>query len=212
MQNGPSKIELIVEEIDQYLTEECKPHPLMKSKIIVDREQMEYFLSELKLKTPTEIKRFKRFLDNKDAILEDAQSKADAMLADANANVQKLVSDHEVVQMAQAEADAIIAEAQQRAEQLVRAAEKEANELKESSWAYVKESLGNLQILIGNTIQTVDSKMTGFIDSLQNYYSIIEDNRIEIESLSQPELQPVQETVMDPVLEEDLPYADLSYE
>ncbi len=212
MQNGPSKIELIVEEIDQYLTEECKPYPLSKSKIIVDRDQMDYFLSELKLKTPDEIKRFHRFLQNKDAILEDAQSKADAMLADANANVQKLVNDHEIVQMAQAEADAIIMEAQQRAEQIVRAAQREADGMKAGSLAYVGESLDNLQILIANTINTVDSKMNGFIDSMQNYYSIIEENRKEIEAMNQPAPQPQDTRIQEPVMEDDLPYADLSYE
>lgn len=213
MQNQPSKIEMIIEEIDQYLTEECKPHPLMKSKIIVDREQMEYFLSELKLKTPNEIKRFHRFLQNKEAILEDAQNKADAMLADANANVQRLISDHEVVQMAQAEADAIIYEAQQRAEQIVRAAQKEADSMKAGSLAYVGESLDNLQILIANTISTVDSKMNGFIDSMQTYYSIVEENRKEIAAISQPAPEPqVEEPIQVPVMEEDLPYADLSYE
>lgn len=209
MQNGPSKIELIVEEIDQYLTEECKPHPLMKSKIIVDREQMDYFLTELKMKTPTEIKRFKRFLDNKDAILEDAQNKADAMLAEANDNVQKLVSNHEIVQMAQEQAEAMILEAQQRAENIVRAAQKEAEELKAGSLAYVGESLDNLQILIANTISTVDSKMNGFIDSMQTYYSIIEENRKEIDSLSNP--QP-EETVVPVLTEEEEPYDELSYE
>lgn len=211
MQDGPSKIELIVEEIDQYLTEECKPHPLMKSKIIVDREQMEYFLSELKLKTPPEIKRFHKFLQNKDAILENAQTRADAMLADANANVQKLVSDHEIIQMAQAQADAIISEAQQRAEQIVGAAQKEAEELKSGSLAYVGESLNNLQILIANTMSTVDSKMNGFIDSMQNYYSIVEENKKEIQALSQPD-KPADEPVYEPVMEEELPYADLRYE
>lgn len=212
MQNGPSKIELIVDEIDQYLTEECKPYPLSKSKIIVDREQMEYYLSQLRLKTPDEIKRFQRFLKNKDAILEDAQSKADAMLADANANVEKLINEHEIVQMATAQAQGIIQEAQQRAEQIVKAAQNEAMELKEGSLSYVGESLNNLQILIANTMNTVNSKMGSFVDSMQNYYTIVEENKKEIEALSNASVQPLEEPLYELVAEDEFSYNDSSYE
>lgn len=206
--NSISKIEQIIEEMDQYIVEECKPYPLSKSKIIVDRDRMEFLISELQLKMPGEIKRFQKFLENRNAILEDAQNKADAMLEDANANVQKLISDHEIVQMATAQANAIIADAQQRAEQIVKAAQQEAEELKAGSLSYVGESLDNLQILIGNTINTVDSKMKGFMDSLQNYYTIIEENKTEIAALNKSTEEPIYEPVMD----EELHYADLSYE
>lgn len=207
-----SKIEQVIEEIEQYIIEECKPYPLSKTKIIVDREKMEALISELQMKMPDEIKRYQKVLKNRNAILEDAQSKADAMLEDANQNVKKLISDHEIVQMATEDANAIVEDAQKRARQILEVAENEAAELKSGSLAYVGESLDNLQLLIGNTMNTVDSKMRGVMESLHNYYTIIEENKMEIAAISAGEEQPEEEVFREPVLEDEMQFADLSYE
>ena len=70
-----SRIEQIIDEIDEFI-ESCKFQPLSATKIIVNKEEIEELLRELRLKTPDEIKRYQKIISNKDAILEDAQSKA----------------------------------------------------------------------------------------------------------------------------------------
>ena len=64
-----SRIEQIIEEIEDYI-DSCKG-PLFGGgdKIVVDRERMEELLRELRMKTPEEIKRYQKILANKDAIL-----------------------------------------------------------------------------------------------------------------------------------------------
>lgn len=182
-----SNIEQIIEDLEHYITEECKPYPLSKSKIVVDGDHIGTLLSELRMKMPGEIKKFQKILQNKDAILEDAQNKADAILEDANASFRKRINDHEIVQAATADANAIIAQAQQRADQIIRAAKQEAEGLKESSLAYVDESLNNLQLLIGNAMTTIDGKMKGVLESMQKYYAIIAENKNEIAAMNQEE-------------------------
>ena len=44
---------------------------------------MEELLNELRIKTPEEIKRYQKIISNKEAILADAQAKADAIIAQA---------------------------------------------------------------------------------------------------------------------------------
>ena len=83
-----SRIEQIIDEIDEFI-ESCKFQPLSATKIIVNKEEIEELLRELRLKTPDEIKRYQKIISNKDAILEDAQSKADAIIADAQAKAQE---------------------------------------------------------------------------------------------------------------------------
>ena len=51
---------------------------LSTTKIVVNKEEIEELLRELRLKTPDEIKRYQKIISNKDAILEDAQAKADS--------------------------------------------------------------------------------------------------------------------------------------
>ena len=76
-----SRIEQIIEEIEEYV-DSCKYQPLSTTKIVVNKEEIEELLRELRLKTPDEIKRYQKIISNKDAILEDAQTKADALIAD----------------------------------------------------------------------------------------------------------------------------------
>ena len=76
-----SGIEEIIEEIEEYV-DGCKPSAFSPSKIIVNRDELESLLEELRTKTPEEIKRYQKIISNKEAILADAQNKADAIIAE----------------------------------------------------------------------------------------------------------------------------------
>ena len=94
-----SRIEQIIEEIEEYV-ESCKYQPLSTTKIVVNKEELEELLRELRLKTPDEIKRYQKIISNKDAILADAQNKADAIIAEAQAKAREMVEQSEVMQSA----------------------------------------------------------------------------------------------------------------
>ena len=73
-----SKIEQTIEELEQYI-DTCKPQSFSSNKIIVNKDQIEELLTELRLRTPEEINRYQKMISNKEAILADAQTKADAI-------------------------------------------------------------------------------------------------------------------------------------
>ena len=52
-----SRIEQIIQEIEEYV-DSCKFQPLSTTKIVVNKEEIEELLRELRLKTPDEIKRY----------------------------------------------------------------------------------------------------------------------------------------------------------
>ena len=70
-----SRMEQIIEEIEEYI-DSCKFQPLSSTKILVNKEELEELLTELRMKTPEEIKRYQKIISNKEAILADAQAKA----------------------------------------------------------------------------------------------------------------------------------------
>ena len=78
-----SRIEQIIDEIEEYI-DGCKYQALSSTKIIVNKDEMEELLNELRTKTPEEIKRYQKIISNKEAILADAQAKADAIIAYRN--------------------------------------------------------------------------------------------------------------------------------
>ena len=55
-----SRIEQIIEEIEEYIDRDCKFQPLSTTKIIVNKEHLEELLRELRLKTPDEINVIRR--------------------------------------------------------------------------------------------------------------------------------------------------------
>mgnify|MGYP000784547477 FL=1 len=96
-----SRMEQIIEEIEEYI-DNCKYQPLSSTKIVVNKDELEELLTELKMKTPEEIKRYQKIISNKEAILADAQAKADAIIAQAQVQTSELVSEHQIMQQAYA--------------------------------------------------------------------------------------------------------------
>ena len=52
-----SKIEQIITEIEEYI-DNCRFQPLSNTKIVVNKEEIDELLAELRLKTPDEIKKY----------------------------------------------------------------------------------------------------------------------------------------------------------
>ena len=139
-----SKIEQIIEEIEEYI-DGCKPQSFSKTNIIVNKEEIEELLRELRMKTPEEIKRYQKVLANRDAILADAQAKADAIIKEANIHTTELINEHEIMQQAYIQANEIMAAAEAEAQKRLDAATMEANHFRMQAMQYTDDMLGNLQ-------------------------------------------------------------------
>lgn len=84
-----SRIEQLINEIEEYI-DSCKFQPLSTTKIIVNKEELDELLVELRLRIPDEIKQYQKIISNQDAILQEARSQADAMVAEATAQTNEL--------------------------------------------------------------------------------------------------------------------------
>lgn len=181
-----SRIEQIIEEIEEYV-DSCKFQPLSTTKIVVNKEELEELLRELRLKTPDEIKRYQKIISNKDAILADAQSKADGIIANAEARAKELVSQHEVTQQAYAQANATINRANQQAQSILDAATSDANSIRLSAITYTDDMLASLSDLMGHTLEDAGAKYRSFIDALQETYDTVNQNRAELAPQAAPD-------------------------
>ena len=63
-----SRIEQLIDEIEEYI-ENCKPKFMSSTEIIVNKDEMDELIRELRMKTPDEIKRYQKIISNKEAIL-----------------------------------------------------------------------------------------------------------------------------------------------
>ncbi|MDD7741064.1 MAG: ATPase [Fusicatenibacter sp.] len=180
-----SRIEQIIEEIEEYV-ESCKYQPLSTTKIVVNKEELEELLRELRLKTPDEIKRYQKIISNKDAILADAQSKADSIIAEAKAKAQEMVEQSEVMQAAYAQANETINNANQQAQGILDAATNDANSIRLGAISYTDEMLANLSDIMTNALNDAGEKYNSFVSSLTSCLNVVVQNRSELSPQSVP--------------------------
>ena len=175
-----SRIEQIIDEIEEYI-DSCKFQPLSSTKIIVNKDQIDELLRELRMKTPDEIKRYQKIIANKDAILADAQAKAESMLEEAHIQTNELVSEHEIMQQAYAQANEIVMAATEQAQQILDNATSDANDIRIGAIQYTDHLLAQAENIIGSTLDGYVTRYDSLVNSLKEHYDVVRANRAELE-------------------------------
>ena len=130
-----SRIEQLIDEIEEYI-DSCKYQLASNTKIIVNKEEIDELLRELRMKTPDEIKRYQKIISNKEAILNDARAKAEALINEATVHTSELINEHEIMQQAYAQANEVVTLATHQAQEILDKATLEANEVRSAAMQY----------------------------------------------------------------------------
>ncbi len=189
-----SRIEQLIDEIEEYI-ENCKPKFMSNSEIIVNKDEMDELIRELRMKTPDEIKRYQKIISNKEAILNDARAKAEALIAEATIHTNELINEHEIMQQAYAQANEVVTMASKQAQDILDNATIEANNVRAAAMQYMDDMLAHLENIIISSVQSANTNYENLIGSLNQYKDIIQSNRSE--------LHPVEEDIDDVPLEND---------
>lgn len=174
-----SRIEQIITEIEDYI-DSCKFQALSNTKILVNKEEIEELLVELRLRIPEEIKKYQKIISNQDAILQEARAQADAMVAEATAQTNELVNEHEIMQRAYSEANSIIEQANVQAQAILDNAVLEANGIRQGSVQYTDDMLRSLQTIIKHSMEGAQGRFDAYMNSMQSSYEIVSSNRNEL--------------------------------
>jgi hypothetical protein len=174
-----SKIEDIIDEIEAYI-DDCKPSAFSASKIIVNRDELESLIQELRTKTPDEIKKYQRMIANREQILADAKAKADEIISKAQIQTNELVSEHQIMQQAYAQANEVILIAQKNAQEKIDRATEDANNIRMGAIAYTDELLANIQNILANSIETAKNRNETFLATMQTYLDTVDANRASL--------------------------------
>lgn len=183
-----SRMEQIIEEIEEYI-DNCKYQPLSSTKIVVNKDELEELLTELKMKTPEEIKRYQKIISNKEAILADAQAKADAIIAQAQVQTNELVSEHQIMQQAYAQANEVVMIATKQAQEILDNATNDANSIRMGAISYTDDNLRTVEEILTHAIETSRMRYDSLVHSLQGCLDVVTANRSELLPASE-ELEP----------------------
>jgi len=167
-----SRIEQLIGEIEEYI-DGCKYQPLSNSKIIVNKDEIDDLLRELRQKTPEEIKRYQKIISNKEAILNDAREKAQALINEATEHTTELINEHEIMQQAYAQANEVVQLATRQAQEIVDNATLEANAIKDSIMQYTDQDI------IAHAVEVSQTHYSNLVSDLNRINDVVQTNRAE---------------------------------
>jgi len=183
---GASRIEQLIEDIYEFV-ESCRMQPLSSTKVIVPKDELYDLLDELRLRTPDEIKRYQKIIANRDAIIADAEEKAEAILAKTREQANEILNEHEIMQQAYYQANEMIMQASEEADRLRREAQMEADQIRSGALAYSQEILAEMERVFANAYETALSRYDSFIGMLKENMEIVSNNKREIEAQLYPQ-------------------------
>ena len=174
-------IDKIIEEIEVYVAQ-AKASPLSQSKITIQRDELLEMIKELKLKLPMEIERCKKIMRNKENILSEARTRAEAILAESVNEANRLVDTNQITELANIRANEILEMARNQAQQLVDQASEEANEIRLGAMYYTKDKLTEMRDIFTRIHAMEKENYRNLIESLENDTYIVETNLSEMEA------------------------------
>jgi len=201
-----SRIEQLISEIEEYI-DSCKFQALSNSKIIVNKEEMEELLVELRMRIPDEIKKYQKIISQQETILSDAQAQSESMLADAKKQSDSMIAQateqaNTMVEQATEQANSMVAQADAQTNEMVNdheimqrayahanevveqanvdAAVNDANNIRQGAIQYTDDMLRSLQNIMDHTMETAKGRFDSFMSSMQSSYDIVTNNRKEL--------------------------------
>ncbi|MCD8120172.1 MAG: vacuolar family H+-ATPase subunit H [Lachnospiraceae bacterium] len=183
-----NKIEQCINELEEYI-ENCKFVPMSSSRIMVNKDEIDELISNLRANVPEEIKKYKKIINNKDTIINSANEKANDMIREATAHINELVSEHEIMQQAYARASEVVESANQQAGEILDQATVEANQIKTAAVTYTDERLSEVQGVLTLGMQQFGDKYENMMNHLQEVLQVVVNNRNELYPQEEPEVE-----------------------
>ena len=174
-----SRIEQLIDEIEEYI-DSCKPKFMSNTEIIVNKDEIDELIRELRMKTPDEIKRYQKIISNKEAILNDARAKAEALINEATVHTNELINEHEIMQQAYAQANEVVTMASKQAQEILDNATSEANSIRMGAVGYVDDQLRGIEDILSNSIETSRARSESLVQSLQGFLDVVSANRAQL--------------------------------
>lgn len=198
-----SRIEQLIDEIEEYI-DSCKYQTFSSTKILVNKDEIEELIRELRVKTPDEIKRYQRIIQNKEEILNDAKARAEQLIKDTTIQRTELISEHQIMQQAYAQADEVVTAAHKQAQDMLDRAVMESNEMRLSAMQYTDDLLAHVESIVAGSMQTASADYENLIGHMKQYQEMIASNRRELMPIPEDLEEESTGTAPGPAVKEDL--------
>ena len=196
-----SRIEQKIEDIYAFV-ESCKMQHLSTTKVVVPKNELYDLLDDLRRDVPEEIRRYQKILSQRDAILEDAEAKANEILVDAREQYRGTVEEHSIMQQAYQQAELMVQQATERAEAIVATARRQAEEIGSGAIYYTTDMLDMAEKVIASAYESAVSNSNALEAALKSHLKTISQNKAELLASNAPEEEDTEKIKMPPGMED----------
>ena len=178
--SSTTKIEQLIEDIYEFVEESRSPLG-NSNKVVLQRAELYDMLDELKLRTPEEIKEYRKIIANRERILEDARQRANSIVDEANARAAAIIDESEVVRKANQQAQEIVNSASVHGNSILEKANEDAAQIRMNAIAYTNDLLTNAESILQNAYKNTKARYDLVFDALNEDLEIIKQNKMELE-------------------------------
>jgi len=163
----------LLDEIEE-ICETSASMPLISSKIVVDKSEMQEIVKDIRATLPDEIQQANFIKKERQRILDDAKHEYELLVRDAEKQVEIMVDQHEITEKAKLKSNDII-----------QTAEANAKNLKMSTLEYIDKILYDFQEKMDMLNDKYFGEMfTGLQQTFEAISDKLQENRNEIKDLA----------------------------
>ena len=124
-------------------------------KVMIDQEELNSLLEDIKLKLPDELKQAKRIKDERLTILNDAQAEADRIVKEAEAEAKQTLKEAELKIVEMVDENAITRQAIEQKEEIIENANRISKEISTGTKEYADNILEKIEDMLTQSLQVV---------------------------------------------------------
>ena len=136
-------VEKLIDELDN-LIQESTPLPLSSGKCVIDKERARELIQQIKLNFPVEMHQAQSVVEDRNNILERANTEAEELMKRAETRAKKLISQEEIVR-----------QAAQRANEIVSLTQNRSNEIKRNTAEYANTVLASMEETLAKNLAEI---------------------------------------------------------
>ena len=199
--SSESQIDRQISEIEDFI-DTCKYARFSNDVILVSKEQISGLLEQLRNLAPDEIRHYRRIIEQKDEILEDARNKAEDLMVQATYKFNESLNENAVMQEAIKQADEIVRQGVSQGQAILNQAITDGNNYRTQAVSYMDGMLAQMENLTASTIQEANAHHEAYMNALNNYLNTIRSNRADLKrSVEAAAAQAAQPVVEVPVVQ-----------
>lgn len=165
----------VIEILDQLvILATTAPRVPWSSRAVVDADELITLVQELRDRLPGDLQEARAIVAHREVILSDAEVAARDLIAEAEAESDRLIRQHTILRLAQDRADRLLAEADQRSTQQLESAREEAETLVAEATADARRQREEADAYSLDVLRRIETQLTGFVVSVRKGIDTLE--------------------------------------